>query len=163
MFITLCHAICLVLCQARLGLSSPRARRTALPSLREGEPAWKGNLIPRSIRLPVCRTSMKYYSTRFGPEFECYMMNLMLHASSLQLLMLFPTVNLCPTVCPCDGHRYLNRVGKHPALRKDEYFRDFLEDPHDVITHPSSLIPRPGCRVLGMSPLPFFHGLCLLV
>ncbi len=28
--------------------------------------------------------------------------------------------------------RYLNRVGQHPTLRKDEYFREFLENPSEV-------------------------------
>ena len=34
--------------------------------------------------------------------------------------------------------RYLNRIGKHPVLRKDEYFREFLENPSDVSPFPSS-------------------------
>ena len=28
--------------------------------------------------------------------------------------------------------RYLNRLAKHPILRKDEDFKDFLENPNDV-------------------------------
>lgn len=29
-------------------------------------------------------------------------------------------------------HRYLNRIAKHPVLRKDEDFREFLENPNEV-------------------------------
>lgn len=36
--------------------------------------------------------------------------------------------------------RYLNRIGKHPVLKKDEYFREFLENPSDVNPFPPSLL-----------------------
>ena len=29
-------------------------------------------------------------------------------------------------------HRFLNRVANHPILRKDDSFRDFLENPDEV-------------------------------